>query len=76
MSKSEHKIVQDLVGSGLYQSEDQFQGNIEQWDKSLDGLERYRQDMVGHLSSYTVDWVIITSAKFCDFVDLRPNRAI
>ena len=46
LAKAEHKIVQDLQNSGLCQNEEEFHRNIDEWERSLEGLDRHRQELV------------------------------
>ena len=46
LAKSEHKIVQDLQNSGLCQNEEDFRRNIEEWERSLESLDRHRNELV------------------------------
>ena len=47
LAKVEHKLVQNLQNSGLCQNEEEFHRNIEEWERSLEGLDRHRQELVG-----------------------------
>ena len=44
--KAEQKIVQDLLNSGLCQNEEQFQRKILEWDRTLEDLNRKKQEFV------------------------------
>ena len=46
LAKVEHKLVQNLQNSGLCQNEEEFHRNIEEWERSLEGLDRHRQELV------------------------------
>lgn len=45
LSKAEHKIVQDLLASGVCQNDEQFHRNVESWEKALEELDRYRGEL-------------------------------
>lgn len=46
LAKTEHKIVQDLKASGICETDKQLQENVETWERSLEELDRSRQEMV------------------------------
>ena len=46
LAKAEHKLVQDLQNSGLCQNEEEFRRNIEEWERSLESLDRHRNELV------------------------------
>ena len=61
----EHKLVQNLQNSGLCQNEEEFHRNIEEWEKSLEGLDRHRQELV---------FVEIVAAKYSKTCVKWPKR--
>ena len=38
--------MQDLQNSGLCQNEEEFRRNIEEWERSLENLDRHRNELV------------------------------
>lgn len=55
LAKSEHKIVQDLQNSGLCQNEEDFRRNIEEWERSLESLDRHRNELNSNIQKTLVE---------------------
>ncbi|KAL4232276.1 Bridging integrator 3 [Mactra antiquata] len=55
LSKAEHKIVQDLKSSGICETDRQFYLNVESWEKSLDELDKNRQEMNTNIQKTVVE---------------------
>ena len=50
VGKTEARIVADLLGSGLGQEDEALQRDLETWERSLEDLQRHKQEMVGQCS--------------------------
>jgi len=50
VGKTEARIVSDLLGSGLGQEDEALQRDLETWERSLEDLQRHKQEMVGQCS--------------------------
>ncbi|XP_045188842.1 bridging integrator 3-like [Mercenaria mercenaria] len=55
LGKAENKIIQDLLASGICQTDEQFQKNIEAWEKALEELSRYRQELNNNIQKTMVE---------------------
>lgn len=55
LAKAEHKLVQDLLNSGLCQNEEELHRNIEEWERSLEGLDRHRNELNANIQKTLVE---------------------